>query len=46
MKKLKKYKPTKFKARKSRYDQEKADRAVTFIENLPHTKGIWAGKKF
>ena len=46
MKKLKKYRPTKFKARSSHYDQELADRAVTFIENLPHTKGIWAGKKF
>ena len=46
MKKLKKYKPTKFKARKSRYDEAKADRAVAFIENLPHTKGVWAGKKF
>ena len=28
MKKLKKYKPTKFKARKSRYDETKADRWV------------------
>lgn len=46
MKKLKKYRPTKFKARSSHYDQELADRAVTFIENLPHTKGIWSGKKF
>ena len=30
----------------SHYDKTKADRAVTFIENLYHTKGKWAGKKF
>ena len=30
----------------SHYDKEKADRAVTFIENLCHTKGKWAGKPF
>ena len=28
------------------YDAAKADRAVTFIENLRHTKGKWAGKRF
>lgn len=41
-----KYKPTKFKLKTSRYDKEKADFAVEFIENLSHTKGIWYGKKF
>ena len=30
----------------SHYDQKKADRAVTFIENLKHTKGKWDGKPF
>ena len=30
----------------SHYDKEKADRAVMFIQNLCHTKGKWAGKKF
>ncbi len=42
----KKYKPTKFKAKDSRYDKEAADYAVNFIECLCHTKGTWAGKKF
>ena len=30
----------------SRYDKNKADRAVAFIQNLCHTKGKWAGKRF
>ena len=42
----KKYKPTKFKAKDSRYSQEAADYAVNFIECLCHTKGTWAGQKF
>mgnify|MGYP000832015892 FL=1 len=46
MKKLKKYKPTKFKAKDSRYDKAAADFAVAFIESLCHTKGTWAGKPF
>ncbi|MFA7109724.1 MAG: terminase large subunit, partial [Sphaerochaetaceae bacterium] len=46
MKKLKKYKPSKFKAKDSIYDKEKADYAVNFINCLSHTKGIWAGKPF
>ncbi len=46
MRKLKKYKPTKFKARTSHYDKEAADFAVNFIESLCHTKGTWAGKPF
>ena len=46
MKKLKKYKPTSFMAKDSYYDEEAADFAVAFIENLCHTKGTWAGKPF
>ena len=30
----------------SRYDKNAADYAVAFIENLRHTKGVWAGKSF
>ena len=45
-KKLKRYKPTAFKAKDSHYDKEAADFAVAFIENLCHTKGTWAGKPF
>ncbi len=41
-----KYKPTKFMLPTSHYDKAKADRAVTFISNLKHTKGKWAGKPF
>ena len=44
--KLKNYKPSKFMLPTSHYDKEKADRAVRFIENLCHTKGKWAGKRF
>ena len=46
IKKLKKYKPTKFKLKTSVYDKSAADYAVAFIENLCHTKGTWAGKPF
>ena len=46
MRKLKKYKPTKFRAKDSRYDKDAADFAVMFIESLCHTKGTWAGKPF
>lgn len=28
-----------------RYDADKADRAVRFMEKMPHTKGKWAAKK-
>ena len=45
-KKLKRYKPTIFKAKDSHYDRDAADFAVAFIENLCHTKGTWAGKPF
>ena len=46
IRKLKKYKPTKFKLKSSVYDKSAADYAVAFIENLCHTKGTWAGKPF
>ena len=43
---LKDYKPSRFMLPTSHYDKAKAERAVTFIENLRHTKGKWAGKRF
>ena len=46
MKQLKKYKPTRFAAEDSHYDEGLADYAVMFIEQLCHTKGTWAGKPF
>ena len=46
LKKLKKYKPTEFMAKGSHYDKSAADYAVAFIQELCHTKGTWAGKKF
>ena len=46
MRKLKKYKPTRFKAKDSHYDQQAADYAVAFIESLKHTKGQWADTPF
>lgn len=44
--KFKNYKPSQFMLPTSHYDKKKADRAVTFIENLCHTKGKWAGTPF
>ena len=44
--KLTNYEPTRFMLPTSHYDKAKADRAVTFIENLKHTKGKWDGKPF
>ena len=44
--KLNNYKPSRFMLPTSHYDKKKADRAVTFIENLCHTKGKWAGTPF
>lgn len=44
--KKRKYKPTKFKAKDSVYNEDRADFAVNFIECLCHTKGTWAGKPF
>lgn len=46
LRKLKNYKPTKFMAKTSYYDEDAADFAVAFIESLCHTKGTWAGKNF
>jgi len=40
------FKPTDFMLPTSYYDKSKADRAVAFIENLKHTKGVWAGQPF
>ena len=44
--KLEHYTPTKQMAPGSHYDKRKADMAVAFIEQLRHTKGKWAGKRF
>lgn len=46
IRKLKKYKPTAFKAKDSVYNKDIADHAVSFIECLTHTKGTWSGKPF
>jgi len=46
IRKLKKYKPTKFLSSDSVYDKATANYAVAFIEALCHTKGTWAGKPF
>jgi phage terminase large subunit-like protein len=46
IRKLKKYKQTRFKATDSVYDKASADYAVAFVEALAHTKGTWAGKPF
>ncbi|MBY4976894.1 terminase large subunit [Streptococcus suis] len=40
------YEPSPFMLPTSHYDEAKADRAVTFINNLSHTKGKWVGKRF
>ena len=40
------YEPTRFMLPTSRYDKEKADRAVMFIESLRHTKGSYYNKPF
>ena len=44
--KLTDYTPTRFMLPTSHYDEQKADRAVRFIENLRHTKGRWDGCRF
>lgn len=43
---MEEFKPTRFMLPTSHYDPEKAERAVRFIEQLRHTKGKWAGKRF
>jgi len=45
LRKLKKYKQTRFKTQDSTYDKEAADYAVAFIESLCHTKGTWAHQR-
>ena len=46
MRKLKKYKPTRFKLETSTYNKKLANYAVDFIQCLSHTKGTWAGERF
>ena len=46
MRKLKKYTPTKFMAKGSYYDKAAADYAVSFIEQLRHTKGEFYNQPF
>lgn len=46
IRKLKKYKPTRFMAKGSAYNRELADLAVSFIGCLKHTKGEWYGQNF
>ncbi len=38
--------PTRFMLPSSHYDKRRADRAVSFIQSLRHTKGVWSGKPF
>ena len=45
-KRTNKHEVTRFMLETSRYDSDKADYAVNFIQCLSHTKGIWAGKPF
>ena len=44
--KLEDYQPSRFMLPSSHYDEAKADRAVRFVEQLKHTKGKWAEKRF
>lgn len=46
MRKLKKYKPTRFMADTSHYDKAEADLVVGFFENLKHTKGEFYRQPF
>lgn len=46
MRKLKKYKPTRFMAETSHYDKNEADFVCTFIEQLKHTKGEFYQQPF
>ena len=46
LRKLKKYRPTRFMAEGSRYNEELAELAVAFIGCLKHTKGEWYGQNF
>ncbi|MEG0986853.1 MAG: terminase TerL endonuclease subunit [Clostridia bacterium] len=40
------YAPTRFMLPSSHYEKRRADRAVSFIQSLKHTKGVWSGKPF
>ena len=40
------FQPTRFMLPTSHYNKRKADRAVSFIQNLKHTKGVWSGEAF
>ena len=40
------YEPTRFMLPTSHYDEDAADFAVAFVQNLCHTKGVWAGRRF
>ena len=46
IRKLKKYKPTRFMLKSSHYDSEAADIVVAFIEQLKHTKGEFYKQPF
>ena len=46
MRKLRGYKPTRFKAAGSQYNKALADDTVAFINCLKHTKGEWHGQPF
>ena len=46
MRKLRGYKPTRFKATGSQYNKALADDTVAFINCLKHTKGEWHGQSF
>lgn len=41
-----KFKPTKFQLSTSKYDKDTAQKAVSFINCLKHTKGQWYGQPF
>lgn len=42
----KQFKPTEFMLPTSHYDEERANFAINFIQNLKHTKGEWFNKPF
>ena len=41
-----KFRPTKFQLNTSKYDKDIAEKAVSFINCLKHTKGQWYGQNF
>ena len=40
------FQPTRFMLPTSHYDRKRANRAVSFIQSLRHTKGVWSEKPF